>query len=166
MSYDTLCERCTLRYLTVLRLWAIRIRSLVLPHLHQNCKSFSSLCSWSKANSKRRVFTCNTFYLDKAYGNNTYAYLFSVPPAIHGQDVPYTYFNGPNPDVVTPIAIALQEYLTNFAEFGTPNEGGVPFFPLYGPGAIVQNLNITGISQIMDPAANSRCNWWQKGLYY
>lgn len=117
------------------------------------------------ANSKRRVFTCNTFYLDKAYGNNTYAYLFSIPPAIHGEDVMYTYYNGPNSQVATPIAIALQEYLTAFAEMGTPNEAGVPFFPLYGPGAIVQDLNITGISQIMDPAANSRCDWWQRARY-
>ena len=112
-----------------------------------------------------RVFTCNTFYLDKAYGNQTYSYLFAVPPGYHGQDIPYTYYNGPNSDVVTPIAIALQEYLTAFAETGTPNEAGVPFFPLYGSGATVQVLNITGISQAMDPAANYRCDWWQKGLY-
>ena len=77
----------------------------------------------------------------------------------------YTYYNGANDQVYTPIALALQEYLTNFAETGTPNEDGVPFFPLYGPGAIVQNLNVTGISQIMDPAANARCNWWQRAPY-
>jgi hypothetical protein len=64
------------------------------------------------------VFTCNTFYLDKAYDNQTYAYFFTVPPGIHGEDIPYTYYNGAkSTSVVSPtVAIALQEYITNFAE--------------------------------------------------
>jgi carboxylesterase type B len=119
------------------------------------------------------AFTCNTFYLDKAFKNQTYAYLFSAPPALHGFDVPYTFYNAnetstsairgvPNPA----IAIALQEYITNFAIRGTPNqEGVVPHFDLYGANATVQNLNVTGITQLRDPVANQRCNWWQKGLF-
>ena len=80
--------------------------------------------------------------------------------------MPYTYYNGPDPSVLNPqIAIALQEYITQFAMTGTPNERGVPHFQLYGPDATVQDLNITGISELMDPAANYRCNWWQKALY-
>jgi carboxylesterase type B len=117
-------------------------------------------------------FTCNTFYLDKAYNNQTYAYLFSAPPALHGFDIPYTFYNAnetstnvirgvPNPA----IAIALQEYITSFAQRGNPNSQGVPHFDLYGKNATVQNLNVTGISQLRDPAANARCNWWQKALY-
>jgi len=65
----------------------------------------------------------------------------------------------------TPIAIALQEYITHFAETGNPNEPGVPHFTMYGKNATVQNLNITGITEMMDPAATYRCNWWQKALY-
>jgi carboxylesterase type B len=119
------------------------------------------------------AFTCNTFYLDKAFKNQTYAYLFSAPPALHGFDVPYTFYNAnetstspirgvPNPA----IAIALQEYITNFAIRGTPNQAGVvPHFDLYGANATVQNLNVTGITQLRDPVANERCNWWQKGLF-
>ncbi|KAK3720604.1 hypothetical protein LTR37_003653 [Vermiconidia calcicola] len=112
-------------------------------------------------------FTCNTFYLDKAFGNQTYSYFFTVPPALHGQDIPYSYFNGPNPDevAVPRIAIALQEYITNFAMTGTPNGPGVPNFPIYGPQATVQELNVTGITQTTDPTANYRCNWWQKALF-
>ncbi|KAL8942451.1 MAG: hypothetical protein Q9216_001651 [Gyalolechia sp. 2 TL-2023] len=41
------------------------------------------------------TFVCNTLYLNRAFGNQTYAYQFSVPPALHGQDIPYTFFNGP-----------------------------------------------------------------------
>ena len=112
-------------------------------------------------------FTCNTFYLDKAFGNQTYSYFFTIPPALHGQDIPYSYFNGPNPDevAVPRIAIALQEYITNFAMTGSPNGPGVPNFPIYGPQATVQELNVTGITQTTDPTANYRCNWWQKALF-
>ncbi|KAI9794073.1 MAG: hypothetical protein M1816_006698 [Peltula sp. TS41687] len=111
-------------------------------------------------------FSCNTNYLGRAYGNQTYNYLFSIPPALHGQDVPYTFFDGPNPMVLaTPIAIALQEYITSFAATGNPNEDGVPRFDFYGDANEVQNLNVTGIEEIKDPAANERCAWWQLGLY-
>ncbi|KAK3074939.1 hypothetical protein LTR53_002179, partial [Teratosphaeriaceae sp. CCFEE 6253] len=112
------------------------------------------------------IFTCNTFYLDKAYGNKTYAYFFTVPPALHGNDIAYTYFNGPSSSVIsTTVAIALQEYITHFAETGSPNEEGVPYFVMYGQSATVQNLGLTSISGVMDPTANERCNWWQKALY-
>ncbi|KAI5361172.1 Putative carboxylesterase, type B, carboxylesterase type B, active, alpha/Beta hydrolase [Septoria linicola] len=115
------------------------------------------------------AFVCNTFYLDKAFKNQTYAYLFAVPPALHGSDISYTFYNddGASASVINPeIAIALQEYITHFAEFGYPSETGVPHFPIYGKNATVQVLNATRIAQAVDPAANERCNWWQKGLYY
>jgi carboxylesterase type B len=110
-------------------------------------------------------FVCNTYYLDKAFGNQTYAYLFAVPPGLHGDDIEYT-FNNDDALLAPQIADALQEYITHFAEFGTPSEKGVPYFPLYGNNATVQVLNVTGITQARDPAANERCNWWQKALYY
>jgi len=110
------------------------------------------------------IFTCNTFYLDKAYGNQTHAYFFTVPPALHGNDIAYTYYNGA-PILAPQIALALQEYITSFAMTGSPNEAGVPYFNLYGQNATIQDLNITGISEIIDPTANARCNFWQKALY-
>ena len=113
------------------------------------------------------TFTCNTFYLDSAYKNQTYAYLFSVLFGLHGTDVPYTFFNGPSPAVVNDkIAVALQEYITSFAVKGQPNGPGIPKFPLYGPNADIINLNTTTITQIMDDTFNERCKWWQKALYY
>lgn len=130
-------------------------------------QNYTNQIARADAITSELVFTCNTFYLDKAYNNQTYAYYFTVPPAIHGQDIPYTYYNGPNPaNVPNPkIAIALQEYITSFAMGGNPNEQGVKHFPMYGEGATVQDLGATGISQVMDPAANQRCDWWQKALY-
>ncbi|KAF6235654.1 hypothetical protein HO173_006337 [Letharia columbiana] len=113
------------------------------------------------------TFTCNTFYLDKAFGNQTYAYQFSVPPALHGQDVAYTFFNGPSSSVVSvPIAVALQEYITSFAiNGGQPSGPSLPMFPIYSNASDIIDLNATSITEIMDPIANSRCDWWQKELY-
>jgi hypothetical protein len=33
------------------------------------------------------AFVCNTNWLNKAFGNKTYAYQFAVPPGWHGDDV-------------------------------------------------------------------------------
>jgi hypothetical protein len=102
---------------------------------------------------------CVTVYCgsaDHEY-HSSHSYYFTVPPALHGEDVAYTYYNGPNPNVVSKeVAIALQKYITHFAEYGTPNEPGVPFFPIYGKNTQVQDLNVTGISPVMDPTANYR----------
>ncbi|KAF4547710.1 Carboxylesterase-like protein 3 [Elsinoe fawcettii] len=132
-------------------------------------QSYRDQIARSAAITAELAFICNTFYLDKAYGNQTYSYLFAVPPALHGQDVPYSYYTGngtPTTSVIAPpVALALQEYITSFAQDGNPNEPGVPFFELYGPDARVQVLNVTGFSGTRDPAANRRCNYWQKALY-
>lgn len=111
-------------------------------------------------------YSCNTFYLDKAFNNQTYAYQFSVPPALHGMDVAYTFFNGPSMSVTSdPAAIALQEYITSFAINGKPSGPMLPMFPLYTNATNIIDLNATSITTIMDPIANQRCNWWQKALY-
>lgn len=114
------------------------------------------------------IFTCNTNYLARAYGNNTYNYQFSVPPGLHGFDVPYTFYNGVSADPTfnATVAMALQDYLTSFAQNGEPSGEGFPSFPLYGPSSTEINLNITGINPIKDPTANPRCLFWQKALYY
>ncbi|MCJ1421245.1 hypothetical protein MMC32_007607 [Xylographa parallela] len=113
------------------------------------------------------AFTCNTNYLDRAFLNQTYSYQFSVGAALHGQDVPYTFFNGPSTAVINDvIAVALQEYLTSFAIHGVPSGPGIPVFPLYEADAEVLNLNATSIFDIMDPNANARCLWWQKALFF
>lgn len=115
------------------------------------------------------VFTCNTNYLSTALNNETYSYLFAVPPAFHGQDVPYTYYTGgalsPTGVVNRTVAIALQEFITSFAETGKPEADGIRQFNMYGPDASVLDLNITGIDEVRDSNANARCNWWQLALY-
>jgi len=116
------------------------------------------------------IFTCNTNYLSTAYGNKTYSYLFAVPPGFHGSDVAYTYYDGgalsPATGVTNrTIAIALQKFITSFAEGGEPEADGIRQFDMYGPNASVLKLNISGIDEVRDSNANARCSWWQKGLY-
>ena len=110
-------------------------------------------------------FNCNEFYLDKAFGNKTHSYLFNVFPAIHGADIAFTYNTGNNQQA-PPVAIQLQDYITQFAEFGSPNgKDGVPYFPMYGANATVLELNSTTTGLVRDPAANYRCNYWQSGVW-
>lgn len=115
------------------------------------------------------IFTCNTNYLSTAFGNKTYSYLFAVPPAFHGIDIPYTYYTGgaasPLEVANRTIAIALQKFITSFAEEGRPAADGIRQFNMYGSDAAVLRLNVTGVDQIRDSNANARCRWWQKALY-
>lgn len=115
------------------------------------------------------AFTCNTYYLQKAARSHfaTYGYRFSIPPAYHGQDVPYTFFNGPSQSVANEtIALAMQKYILSFVMTGEPNRDALVKMPIYGNGNIILDFNVTGISPIRDPNANLRCDWWQKGIYY
>jgi carboxylesterase type B len=96
--------------------------------------------------------------------------VFSVPPGLHGQDVPYTFYNGdgnPTDGVVNAtVAFVLQKYITDFAKTGNPDGPAVPHFPLYGDQSIAMNLNATSISEMRDPISNLRCEWWQRALYF
>lgn len=113
-------------------------------------------------------FDCNTRYLNKAFGNNTYNYDFDVAPALHGQDLTYT-FAWNNSSLASPnVAVALQEYITSFVISGQPNSEtpsfGVPNIPKYGKNDTVTVLD-TDITCIKDDLAGPRCDFWQKALY-
>jgi carboxylesterase type B len=115
------------------------------------------------------IITCNTNFVARAYMNETYNYQFSVPPSLHGADIPYTFYNGGQTNLTleanATVAAALQEYLTSFAQNGVPSAKGFPSFPTYGPSATELNLNISGIAAMKDPTDNPRCLYWQKALY-
>jgi carboxylesterase type B len=117
---------------------------------------------------------CNTRYLDLAYWNKTYSYFFTVPPGLHGDDTVYTFFNGDTTTldeglpVNATVASALQHYITEFAMTGNPNGAWEPFFPIYGANSSTQVLSNTAAEgkQVTDTAANARCSFWQKALYF
>ncbi|KAL1966185.1 hypothetical protein VTN77DRAFT_4737 [Rasamsonia byssochlamydoides] len=113
------------------------------------------------------AFQCNTDYLNRAFNNRTYSYMFSIPPALHAQDMPYTFFNGgPAPSVKnTTVALVMQDYITSFVESGTPRSSLGPMFPQHGDEALLVNLGESNITIIRDPTANMRCRWWQMAPY-
>ncbi|EXJ65504.1 hypothetical protein A1O7_01845 [Cladophialophora yegresii CBS 114405] len=113
-------------------------------------------------------FVCNNYFLNKAYGNQTYSYQFAVPPGFHGFDIPYTFYNGQPTNVtagmVAPVGVALQTYLTNFVMTGNPNGRGMPPFPMQGKNASMNSIGTT-IQRVKDDTSNERCAWWQKTLF-
>jgi cholinesterase len=145
------------------------VSSTLYPQIFDGSEPYQSYFDRQKLSLADAAFTCNTYYLQKAFRglSNTYGYRFSVPPAYHGEDVPYTYFNGPSASVVnTTIALAMQKYLMSFALNGQPNSQAEIPIPVYGEQNQILDLNIMGIKSIGDPNANVRCDWWQKALYY
>ncbi|KAH0842510.1 hypothetical protein AYO21_06686 [Fonsecaea monophora] len=112
-------------------------------------------------------FTCNTYFLNKAYSNNTYSYQFAVPPGFHGYDVPYTFYNGQptnlTQDLIAPVAKTLQAYLANFILSGNPNGQGLPPFPMQGQNASMNSIS-TVVARVKDDTSNQRCAWWEKSL--
>lgn len=119
-------------------------------------------------------FVCNTYYLDTGFKNETHAYKFDIFPAIHGQDVPYTFYNDGGVSGIdfasgsfgiasVDAAITLQDWITSFTIDGTPtsNVANVPPFPTYGPNAQALELLVNGTVLIKDDAANKRCQFWQ-----
>jgi carboxylesterase type B len=102
-----------------------------------------------------------------------YAYLFNVPPGLHGEDVPYTFFNGDTSTsdeglpVNGTVAQVFQRYLTNFAITGKPTAQGYRDFAIYGQNDTVTNIALTGLgTQLRDPGAVPQCEFWNKAPYY
>lgn len=121
------------------------------------------------------IFVCNTAYLNTAYKDQTYAYEFSIPPGIHGQDVLYTFSDNGSSGVnvgndgglsVANITAAnlMQDYFTSFAQTGTPRSSLGPAFPKHGNGLLV-NIGENRVAIENDPTANPRCTYWQDAPY-
>lgn len=149
------------------------ILQTLYPPVYNGTYGYTDITSRLNLLISEYAITCNTRYLGTAYNNKTYAYYFTVPPGFHSEDIAYTYFNGDTTSsddglpVNTTVAKTLQDYLTSFAMTGTPNEPGVPFFPMYMANSTVTNIGLTNLGgQVNDTVGNSRCSYWQKALYY
>ena len=141
------------------------ISKVLYPPVYDGRYGYSNPTGRGELMITEGFFTCNTNWLGKALNYETYNYIFSVYPSLHGDDIAYTYYNGPQPLVQDDaLAITMQRYFTSFAETGSPNSVGEPYFPKYGQNTICQNLNFV-ITQTKDNAANARCDWWQLGLF-
>ena len=109
-------------------------------------------------------FTCNAQFLASAFTKGVYRYIFSVPPAYHGDDVAYTFYNDGEQDVNISIAHNLQDIIINFVTTGIPTSRQEPGFPEYWPGRRSLFFNSTNKVDV-DPWKSKRCDWWQTGLF-
>jgi len=101
---------------------------------------------------------CNGAWLVRSF-QKSYRYVFNVPPAIHGEDVPYTFYAGPNPSIVNDTtAIIHQKFITNYVIHGEPRCAMGACFGKYGLSANALSVNTTEIKVIRDPWASERCN--------
>lgn len=118
-------------------------------------------------------FACNTRYLAVAFGNSTMNYRFQMPPGIHGQDLPYTFFHKNTTETSVPIpglAEAMQAYFTSFAKSGNVNLAGdvqnLIDWPEYGNEATIVTFGLEGVGTAEDDTMNHRCDFWQKGDFW
>ncbi len=113
---------------------------------------------------------CNAFGTHTAYANKTRAYLFSVRPGVHGQDVYYTFFAGRATDsfglpIDASIAVSMQRFVADFVTAGTAAGSSAAQIPVYTAQANTLNITNAGSAVVTDPAANARCKFWIEGLY-
>jgi hypothetical protein len=119
-------------------------------------------------------FDCNAQVVASSYAalhDNAFRYIFSVPPAKHGDDVPYSFYsNGDNPtDVLvvnTSVASVLPHIITSLAISGVPESA--PHKPLekYGSKQNILVVNKTVVYQrVGDPWHSKRCAFWQQADY-
>jgi carboxylesterase type B len=96
------------------------------------------------------------------HGTAAYAYEFSIPPGIHGSDIPYTFYNGPAPNVDGPVASIIQHAIAGFAKSGLPDARplGLATFPRYDSDATTVNLAINSSVISPDKTWNYRTRWW------
>jgi carboxylesterase type B len=117
------------------------------------------------------LLVCNTRSLNMApFTAQGYAYEYTVPPAVHGADLSYTFYeSGDVPGVNSTVAVILQKYITNFAQTGNPNSANLPVFPPTQNGQVLQNIGIHSIGPMPDEGGvqqlNARCAFWQRAPY-
>ncbi|PVH91007.1 carboxylesterase family protein-like protein [Periconia macrospinosa] len=119
------------------------------------------------------IISCNTKYLADAYNNKLYSYLFAMPPAYHGMNNVYKYYDGGaisdvNVNMVMnrTVATVLQQLLVSFTKTGIPEAEGVEQISMYGEdSSMLLVSNATGFGKLKDTTSAARCSWWQKERY-
>ncbi|PNP57429.1 hypothetical protein THARTR1_02426 [Trichoderma harzianum] len=117
----------------------------------------------------RNILIANEMYFATAHqallqatiqrGTEVHAWEFSVPPAIHASDIPYTFYDGAA-GVDPRVASIMQHAIAGFAKCGEPDAGPLGFaFPRYGKQAMTVNLDINSSVTISDPTWNNRTLW-------
>ncbi|KAH6989796.1 Alpha/Beta hydrolase protein [Ilyonectria sp. MPI-CAGE-AT-0026] len=161
---------------------ASHIEEVLYPEVFDGSYGYTSQFERGLITFQELFFTCNSPILCWGLQNRTDNYVFAVPPGVHAQDVPYTFYNGPETRVggITPppttsaeisIAGILQNWIATFVTRGTPRADGVRPFKPYGSDAnvLVMGVNATSnapdISRGIDAAfVPGRCAWLSQAI--
>ncbi|KAN0099014.1 alpha/beta-hydrolase [Hyaloscypha variabilis] len=144
------------------------VMDTLYPPIYDGSHGYESNFTRATSLVSDALFQCNANYLARAFGAAGYAYQFSVNAARHGDDITYTFYEGPADSIANDtLALAMQDIFTNFVISGNPNRVGseLPYFPDYSQGNLLYNFNKTLIDTKPDNLNNDRCRWWQKAFY-
>ena len=141
------------------------------PPIFDGSQGYSTQTERNNLTIADATIVCNARFLDQAsFIPQTYAYEWFVPPAVHGADLPYTFYDsGPIPSINTTVAEILQGYIARFVETGQPNAPSLPSFPAARPGLQVQNPGNEFVGPVTDERGikqlPERCQFWREAPY-
>ena len=147
------------------------ITQVLYPPIFDGSQGYTTQAERNNVTIADATLVCNTRFLSQAdFRHPTYAYVWSSPPAVHGADLPYTFYDfGPAPGVNTTVAETMQGYFTRFVETGQPNAPSLPLFEGARGKRTVQELGSDGIGPVLDERGirqlSERCRFWQEVPY-
>ncbi|KAJ5174215.1 uncharacterized protein N7482_000092 [Penicillium canariense] len=111
-----------------------QISAVLYPPTYDGSYGYTSPLTRTALVISDAIFVCNTDYFNRAYHNQTYAYEFSIAPALHGQDTQYTFYNkGSSAAAASLVSVSnatvaqvMQDYFTSFAQSGRPSSPLAP----------------------------------------
>ncbi|RBR19899.1 hypothetical protein FVER53590_12206 [Fusarium verticillioides] len=104
------------------------IETTLYPPVFDGSYGYTNQTGRASITKAESEFTCKYGFLQAAYGNRAKSYRFNVHPGLHGSEMHYTFYNGPdrNPEVDEGIAVGFQELLTSFAATGNATSLAAP----------------------------------------
>ncbi|QGI94780.1 hypothetical protein CEK26_007849 [Fusarium fujikuroi] len=144
------------------------IEKTLYPPVFDGSHGYTNQTDRASITKAESEFTCKYGYLQAAYGSRAKSYRFNVYPGLHGSEMHYTFYNGPdrNPEADEAIAVGFQELLTSFAVTGNATSLAAPQgVPVYGGERRMLYIGNEGFGIATDETVPERCKFWQSGIY-
>lgn len=147
------------------------ITKVLYPPVFDGSQGYTNQVERTNLTVADMVLVCNARFLDQAgFHPKTYAYEYSAPPGVHGDDLRYTFYDfGPVAGINTTLAEIMQGYIIRFAETGQPDAPTLPSFPPSRRGRTVQNLGVDFVGPTQDERGikqlRKRCRFLQDASY-
>lgn len=156
------------------------IQDELYPPIFDGSQGYTSNFERAYTTFQEFAFTCNQPFTSRGLKGATNNYLFSVPPAVHSQDLGFTFYNNapidpagapfpPSSESDVAVARLLQTWIASFVVRGKPTAPEVLPFKPYGPEGNLLVLgeqgNSTEVTRGVDPViAQGRCNWLAQAI--